>query len=938
MVKLMRNAIVICLAAAVIGAQHCRAAVIKGTVSDNTTKEALPGVAVMVKGTYYGAASDINGLYRIVNVKGGSYTIEVSQIGYKVVQKTGVKIGDNDTLNIDFRLEPTVLTLGKDIVVIGEKPLMDIEATDSRATLNADQIKNLVVENVSDILKNQSGVVSIGDEIHIRGGRAYENAYLVDGLSIQDPYSGGTAGLNITAGAIEEFEVLTGGFNAEYGQAMSGVVQVRTKEGSTQKYSGRLQYKTDDFGLFRPATVDNQGRVKSANFNTDVAEMQLSGPFPLSSKTSFFGSLYTNISDTYLPHTRNLFTPIFYGSRFTPREANAYSAMLKITHRFKPTLKLAASFSGSAEIDQGFQANDFENPDPDFESFPYRFQNILANYNTRTRVSNSQSLSLNHTTSTRFFYELKLARFFTQLRSAVGDKNWYDYHQQPIDILPINYFYVPDSNPYDGIDDSHYEITTGDGFYDYGEGDQWRDYYFQQHTVKWDGNLSLGTRHLFKGGIESNFQEIQMVDINNPGVGRGRLGLDHDIYKVRPSTGAVYIQDKINSSGLIVNVGLRLDWWFPGSYIDRIIEDQNSEIISPTLRQSYYKDTFSLFGRRGKAHISPRMGISHPVTENMMLFYSYGHFSKLPQPQRVYAKLSSVSTSSSYPLFGNPNLNPETTVSYELGLRYEVTANDVLSVTAYYKDIFDYIAAFSITQGGRYSNQNFTMYFNLDYARSRGIEIEFKKRASRLLNMTLQASYSVATGKSSSPKDELLVAKGELEEKSIKENYLSWDRPFSFSADFSLFAGRKEHYNLFGLRLPDYWNVYLRLFWQSGKRYTTYTRVESEGQETQYIKNNNDPYSRTAQAWRWVDLSLKKHFRFQGLQYSVFMEITNLTNARNSKIINPLTGKAYEYGDEVLPGWNDPMNPDRNPTSPFPFDPSRYLAPRNIKLGVAVSW
>jgi outer membrane receptor protein involved in Fe transport len=334
-----------------------------------------------------------------------------------------------------------------------------------------------------------------------------------------------------------------------------------------------------------------------------------------------------------------------------------------------------------------------------------------------------------------------------------------------------------------------------------------------------------------------------------------------------------------------------------GEYIDKLIENQSSEVISSGLRAAYFNDTYSIFGHRGKAHISPRIGISHPVTENAMLFYSYGHFSKLPQPQRVYAKLSSTSTSSSYPLFGNPNLNPETTVSYELGLRYEVTTNDVLSVTAYYKDIFDYIAAFSITQGGRYSNQNFIMYFNLDYARSRGIEIEYKKRASKLLNMTLQGSYSIATGKSSSPKDELLVARGELEEKSIKENYLSWDRPFRVSADLSFYSGKGEHYNIWKIKLPDLWNAYVRLFWQSGQRYTTYTKIERIGQEPEFIKNDNNPYSKTAQSWKWIDLSVKKHFKISKLQYSIFLEITNLTNSKNSSIINPLTGKAYEYGD-----------------------------------------
>ncbi len=900
--------------------------VIMGVVTDSANGEELIGVTVMVKGTYYGAKTDFAGRYKIKNMKGGTYNIEARLIGYTPILRTGVKVADDDTLVIDFQLTETFIA-GDSVVVLGEKPLMDIEQTESGTTLGARQIDELVVENVADLVKNQAGVVAIGNDIHIRGGRSYENSYLVDGISIQDPYTGGTGGLTVTAGAIEEFEVLTGGFNAEYGQAMSGVVQVKTKEGSVENYSGKLSYKTDDFGIF-----------DASNFNSDVTELQLSGPIILSKKTSFFLSAYSNLSDTYLPHTHNLRSSLFGGTQFAPREANQYSGLFKLTHRFNPRMKLVGTFKGSASINQGFDSNDFENPNPDFDSYPFQYQNILEDYSTRTRVSNQQSLLFSHTTSPRFFHEFRLSRFFTQMRNAVGDNNWDDYLEEPIDILPINYFFVPDSNPNDGIDDSHYEITTGDGFYDYGEAEEWRDYYFEQFTFKYDANLSIGDKHVAKAGFESNLQQIQMVDINKPGIGQDGLGLDHDIYKVYPNTGAVYVQDKITSFGLIINLGLRFDWWLPGDYVDDLVIDQKSEIISDNLKQSYINDTFDFFGHRGKSHLSPRLGISHPVLDNVMLFYSYGHFSKLPQPQRVYAKLSSVSTNSSYPLFGNPNLNPETTVSYELGMRYEITTNDVLSVTTYYKDIFDYIASFSISQGGRYANQSFQMYFNLDYARSRGIEIEYKKRASKLMNIILQGSYSVATGKSSSPKDELLVAKGELEEKSIKENYLSWDRPLRLSADVSLFANEGDRYHFGVFNLPDKWNLYLRFFWQSGKRYTTYTKIEKVGQEPEYIKNNNDPYSKTAEDWRWIDMSVKKHFEAFGLKYSLFLEITNLTNENNSKIINPLTGTAYEYGDEVLPSWNDPINPDISPTYPYPFDPARYLAPRNIKLGISIAW
>ncbi len=622
---------------------------LQGKITDATNGEALPGANVMLKGTYYGAATDPNGNYRVSGVKEGTYNLEISLIGYKVIQRNGLVVNDSSQLTNDYKLQSSVLTLGTDIVVIGEKPMLDIESTESKKTIGSKEIEASVIENVTDLIRNQPGVVAEKNEIHIRGGRAYENSYLIDGLSIQDPFSGGTSGLMLSANSIEEVEVLTGGFNAEYGQSMSGVIEVKTKRGS-ERLKGQFTYKTDKIGL--------------TNYNSDVGEISLSGPIPLTGKKgSFFASGYGLLSNTYLPHSNNLYSSIFGGHKYAPRGSNNYSGLFKAIWDFSPTRRLVFSTSGSANIDQGFSANEFENPQPDFNSYPYQYQYNLDHYNTQTRISNQTSLTWTHTTSPTFFYEMRLSRFFTQLHSDVGGKHWLAYNQ-PIDMVPINYFPITQPNAQHGLDTVAYTVTTGDGFYDYGDGDTWHDHFFEQYTLKGDLTKSLGEKNLLKSGIEENIQTMQMVDIIQPWSGQTGLGLNHDIYRVYPSSGAAYVQNKMTSSGLIVNLGMRFDWWFPGKYVDRAVQD--SLIVSPALRQSYYKNTFDMFGLRGKAHLSPRLGISHPILDNAMLFYSYGHFSKLPQPQRVYAKLNSISQST-YQLFGNPDLNPETTVSYELG-------------------------------------------------------------------------------------------------------------------------------------------------------------------------------------------------------------------------------------------------------------------------------
>ena len=210
-------------------------------------------------------------------------------------------------------------------MVIGEKPLLDVEETQSKRTITKEDLDIAVIENISDIVTQQSGVVKSDNAIHIRGGRSYENAFLLDGVSVQDPLAGTGFGLQLSANAIEEVEVITGGFNAEYGQATSGVVNVKTREGG-DRYSGSISYKRDNFG------------DKSSNhiFNTDIIEGNLSGPEPITSvilpslgikipgELSFFGSIYTGLTDGitqgyYKPTASQLVSSTFYGTRFCPQ-------------------------------------------------------------------------------------------------------------------------------------------------------------------------------------------------------------------------------------------------------------------------------------------------------------------------------------------------------------------------------------------------------------------------------------------------------------------------------------------------------------------------------------------------------------------------------------------------------------------------------------------
>lgn len=912
---------------------------ITGTVKDAKTGESLIGVNVILKGTYYGAVTDPKGNFKINNISEGTYIVEVSFIGYKTMQYTGVVIQNGKTKNFDIKLEETVLTIGQDIVIVGEKPLVDVEETQSRKTIGSEEIEAAGLENVTDVVTSQAGVVKNDNEIHIRGGRSYENAFLLDGVSVQDPLAGTGFGLQLSASAVEEVEVITGGYNAEYGQATSGVVNVKTKEGSS-RYSGAVSYKRDNFGNKDSYHV----------FNTDVLEANLSGPEPITSyllpalgiripgQITFFGNVYGGITDGitqgyYKAAAKQLYSSTFEGTRFAPRSENNWYGLGKITYKVTPTFKISYSYNQSVSINQNSQSlqNNLEYVEPS-PGYQYEFQDILDNANTFTHINKYHTLSLTHTLNSKTFYDLKLSYYYTNLRADANGKNWNQY-TEPKDIVtfPVGYY----NTNRDTIG-----VIPGDGFWDVGNPYTWRDHFVEDFSVRGDLTSFFDEKNKFKTGFSMDFQKMQVIDIYKPWV--GTLGLNNDIYKVFPAVGAFYAQDNVNFSGMILNFGLRLDYWFPGKYVDDAVDNPDVVTIPDEIRKEYKDNSFKWFGnRRFKARISPRLGISHPISDNQVLFFSYGHFSKWPNPQFVYAKLSPINAQSSFQKFGNPNLNPETTVAYELGLKTQFSENDVLTITAYYKDIFDYVSTRTAKiSSARFATQKFTTYVNSDYARSRGLEVEYKKRFGKWFTGNANFAYAIVTGKSSSPDEGVLIAQGDLTE-SIKEEYLSWDRPFTGTLSGNFYVEKGEPLFGFGEGILDDYNLFIRFFYESGKRYTPayFTGYYGTDGKPEYEYDTKNRNSKIAQDWFWIDLNFEKYIEINKLKFSVFMEINNLLDQKNSAIINPVTGKAYEYGDPVPSTWNDPRYPDlQAPISAYPYNPARYLTRRNIRFGVSLKF
>ena len=892
-----------------------------GSVTELSTGTKLPGVNIMVKGTYYGAATDLDGTFRIQKISPGSYDVEVSMIGYKVILKTGLVINPNETVSLDFTMEETVLSFGEDVVVMGKKPLFDVDETSSLVRVRKEDIENKVVSSVEDILSEQIGVTTQDNEIHIRGGRIDESMFVVDGFSVKDPLSGYSGNLFVNADAIEELEIVTGGYSAEYGQAMSGVVNIKLKEGQDH-YEGAVKYSSD--------------RLLPDNFNTDRFEFNFGGPdlffqtlpglagADLPGRFSFFLNGYGKMYDGNLPVASKLYPHRYWNSslvnestaddlmsKLAGRENNDWHLLYKMTWELTAKKKLSLSYDASMNINQGyFMPRAFAST-----YFPYRYMNILDNYNTITRDTRLINMNWTHTLSPRSFYEFTFGKFTTMEHSAVQDLHWTEY-QERLDLEPINY------NLDDTDLDGNIHITYGDEFYDTGFAPEWYDLSSENTRMDLDWTLHTESRHKLKTGFEHTITDIQVLDIDEPWSGSSGFGANYDSYTAKTYFGALYVQDRIIFQGMTLNLGFRTDYWIPGRYVEDAIKDTSNIIITDAARELFEEETFD-FPWAGdpykmKARLSPRFGISHPVTDNDVLYFYYGHFSQLPTFQYVYAKINSKSQST-YQVFGNPNLNPKTTVQYELGVKHRFSEDQVLELKAYWKDMFDYETSQTIQPSNpKYAHLSFNMYFNADYARARGIEAILKSRLFQNWYVDLNFNYSIVTGKSSSPLDNLLVQAGQLSEKPLGENYMSWDRPIHFFTNLSY-----TH--------PTNWGVSARVEFESGRRYTRSIQdtIIFINEQPYYDGPREDdrPYAYVSkEAKKNIDLKLYKTVKLNRFKVKTYVEVENLMNELIPRRVNPYTGLGYEPGE--IYGYRLANSPNPN------LDPSRYNKPRSMEVGL----
>lgn len=866
---------------------------ISGRVLDDKTGEPIIGATVMLEGTYLGGVADIDGYYAINNVPPGTYRLVFSAVGYQktIVEKILVKI--DLTTTIDVKLKNAGVTFEKEVVITSEKPLVQKDLTSTSVTISSEDIKMMPVENVSQIVNLQAGVI----DGHFRGGRSNDVAYLIDGVAVTDPFNGGF-NIEVENTSIRQMEVITGTFNAEYGQALSGVVNIVTEGGSNKfrtDVSGYIgNFITGNTSIFR--NLDKADRIAQKN-----VQLTVSGPVTPVQNLYFFltGRYFDNIGHLYGKRVYNVTddVPFFPNpadkSFFIPRNTGdgeyvsmnpytKYSFNGKLTYAL-PTIAITYSLFWDKTQSKGYD-----------HGFSWTPDGVVTNYGEDW----IQNLQFTHYISSSTNQTLKF---------SVNNYHFYGYlYENPFDPRYVS--------PRQGIAISNYTFRSGGN-----QGGRY-DRTTRSYVGQWAMSSQITKEHKIGVGFEARLHEIynhswDLVNLTDgqtdslgnviftpgyPAVGTISDQGSNIEYSRKPMEFSAYIQDKMEYDIMIINAGVRFDYFNSKGRMP--LDKQN-----PT-RNPNFPGADQWVDAEAKWQVSPRLGASFPITDKGIIRFSYGHFFKIPSFENLYQNPdyivrpgNSLST-----VVGNPDLNAEKNVIYEIGLQQALMEDISLNMSLYYRDIRNWLGMEIVNT---YEGFKYARFINRDYANVRGLVIVLDKRFSNYFSAKLDYTYQIAEGNSSDP---YAVYNKNQTNPPIEESKtvvpLSWDQRQTLN--LSLNVG-----------VPGDWTVGAIFQYGSGMPYTEDPKIsrgvrfENGGIKPSYFN---------------LDLRVDKIFNIGGFNVRTYLTVYNALDIRNEFGVYGTTGRANadlntQFAGDII---------GLNTIEEYINNPAMYSTPREIRFGI----
>ena len=925
---------------------------IEGFITDSQTGQALVGVNVVIQGTSNGAASNENGYYVILNVPPGEYSVKASMIGFQDVTITKVRVSIDLSTKLNFKLRSEVLEASESVVVVAERPLLRRDEFTSRTTVSAEDIDLQPIDNFQDIARNQAGVVGS----HFRGGRSGEVLVLIDGLPVRDPageYSGQLGGFtaDIPESGIQEMEVTLGGFSAEYGNVQSGVLNLAMKEGG-QKYAGRIRVLSTNFGSglndLLMGERDKWFNTKYQHKLENIYQFSLSGPEPIS-KTLFnkTGLINFSFSGEITDRTQGYFiNDNLYKQSYQGKLTARLSQKTKISmgglysDREWDSFYFPASKYGPGD---DYRVNDYGRYETTGSSTIYHYiyvdrpdryeQGVGMKYDdpatfvfggdsligdsvvtlyvgpmqdylwNRKQKSSNVYLLWTHTLTPRTYYEVRYQQFYTNYHYATPDIEDRDGDGDRDEDLVWDIERAGPHPVYRERDENTYWWVRGD---DPG----YRDQSSWTKTLKGDLVSQVNSNHLIKSGAEFNYHEMAVENISwTLGVGINRK----DIWKEDMIDFGMYIQDKMDFEGIIALVGLRYDYFVPNGFGDAVYYPEDYNYPFTTVDTTNDAAIFTNPQKAtNKSQVSPRLAVSHPITERDIIRFSYGHYFQRPDAYYLYRNLSFQSLTKTGNSVGNPNLSPEKTVAYEVGLEHLFADNIKFSINGYYKDVTNLMNNQKFVLRSA-NNKEVRVFVNADYGNMKGLEFTLTKRVGKFWGGSVNYTFSIAKGRSSSSGSGSGAFTSER-----RLNIMSFDQTHTVNANITM---RTPADFIKGL---NNWRANIQFGYGSGLPYTSYGSGKVNDKRMPWTSN--------------TDLRISKRVNFLKIKMDLFMDIFNLFNRENVDWIG--SAQWYEIGDEedeTVKG--DPAVVRRDGiTGEFIRNPEVYSNKRQLRFGIAVEF
>jgi len=935
---------------------------ISGRITDKNNGEALLGASIQIEGTPRGTVCDPDGYYSLINLSPGKYTLLIRFIGYHSITIRDIEVNVDLTAKRDVQLVPENIQM--DVVLVqADVPIVTKDRTFSAAVVSTGQIEAMPVTEVVEVVALQAGVVQGSDgALHFRGGRSREVGYIIDGVNVTNAFSqDGGNNVQIENSVVQQVEVISGTFNAEYGAAQSGIVNIVTKS-AAETFSFSVRAQTGEWYSTNTSTFLAIDKINPLA-NRDV-QASLSGPiFPRT--LSFYVSGRLQNKENYLWY-QNRFSALdgwkiaayqrWYGEHFSATQQSGaisipdslstgdgsmgplsssqnLSLHGKLDYFFSSNLRLSYQLFYSAGKSQGGGSNRRYQPGETSTSVSQSYHHFLA---------------WSHTPSENFFYNIRGSYQYNWGDSYYRKDNRVARFPGDVGIQPI-------SSSSEG-----FSLGTTGGIYQGSDAKNFRKLYLVNGDANWQADRTQFIKMGFEvkqhdintysrgpvetdGWSEKKWTTTIKGDMKVHGdetitwneywalmtnywdtlsIQRYRSVADSEVtryrdYTIHPLEVAAYLQDKVELGDVIMNFGVRLDAFQP-----------NENIINNPRVESYsLGSAVNLKSAPWQYQFSPRFGLSFPISVTGVFHVAYGHFFQMPSFQKLYNEPLHVLTALQLEglTLGNATLKPERTIAYELGLQQGLTEDVAIDITAFYKDVKNLLGIEALST---VDNVAYYRYINRDYGNVRGLTLALRYGGNGLINGFVNYSLQIAKGSSSNPEFIQLIQTstgigGEpVEFIERKITALDWDQTHTLNAVITL----QEVSN---------WSLSFIGSLSNGLPFTPVFVERKDIAVREFLNAERKPIQ-----WN-LDLKAQKVLSLAGIQTTLFVKINNVLDVTNEVQVYSSTGRATynarSIRDEEL------LRQKLYQEGLFTLNevdarPTWYSEPRRIELGFEINF